>query len=115
MALITELILVWHGEAHCNVMGLVGGPRTCIGLTDAGRDRVARLATRLGVAHAGGQPIDTLYITANRRIAETAIPGHPFRPSGNPEADGQVHHQAGALLWRPPPFPVTSDTKPSTP
>ena len=43
----TRLVLVRHGEAHCNVAGIVGGPRGCTGLTDLGRDQAVALAQRL--------------------------------------------------------------------
>lgn len=40
MAVITKLLLVRHGEAHCNVAGLAGGENTCTGLTARGRVQV---------------------------------------------------------------------------
>lgn len=33
MAVSTELIITRHGEAECNVTGMVGGDKTCTGLT----------------------------------------------------------------------------------
>ena len=39
MAVITTLILTRHGEANCNVAGIVGGDRACTGLTDRGGAR----------------------------------------------------------------------------
>jgi 2,3-bisphosphoglycerate-dependent phosphoglycerate mutase len=50
MAVITELILARHGEAHCNLAGLAGGEKTCTGLTARGRQQVAGRpkATRTG-------------------------------------------------------------------
>jgi probable phosphoglycerate mutase len=43
----TRIVLVRHGEAVCNVNGIVGGIRGCTGLTDLGRRQVSALATRL--------------------------------------------------------------------
>ena len=44
----TRIVLVRHGEAVCNVSGIVGGMRGCTGLTDLGRRQVSALAERLG-------------------------------------------------------------------
>lgn len=44
----TRVVLVRHGEAVCNVEGVVGGIRGCSGLSDVGRRQVAALARRLG-------------------------------------------------------------------
>lgn len=43
----TRLVLVRHGEAVCNVEGYAGGLRTCVGLTDRGREQAHWLRTRL--------------------------------------------------------------------
>ena len=34
----TRIVLVRHGEAVCNVSGVVGGARGCTGLTELGRE-----------------------------------------------------------------------------
>ncbi|TDD40292.1 histidine phosphatase family protein [Saccharopolyspora elongata] len=68
MPVTTELVLARHGEAACNVVGLVGGPRTCTGLTDRGREQVARLATRL----TGEPAFDALYTSPRQRTQDTA-------------------------------------------
>ena len=47
MGVTSELLLTRHGQAQCNVAGVVGGPKTCTGLTDLGRRQVKGLATRL--------------------------------------------------------------------
>ncbi len=60
MALIAELLLVRHGQAHCNLDGLVGGEQTCTGLTSHGRDQLARLAVRLRGLHQANTPMRTL-------------------------------------------------------
>lgn len=43
----TRVVLVRHGEAVCNVAGVVGGQRGCTGLTDRGRHQVEALCRRL--------------------------------------------------------------------
>jgi len=43
----SELLLTRHGQAHCNIAGVVGGPETWTGLTDLGRQQVKALAARL--------------------------------------------------------------------
>ena len=43
----SRIVLVRHGEAVCNVNGIVGGVRGCTGLTELGRRQVAALAARL--------------------------------------------------------------------
>jgi len=68
----TEVILCRHGEAHVNVLGLVGGEKTCTGLTDAGREQAACLAARLRAEHESAAPFDVLYSAPRRRVQETA-------------------------------------------
>ena len=67
----TRIVLVRHGEARCNVDGIVGGAGGCTGLTDLGRRQVAALAARLGasdeLAGASG-----LYASVLPRAVETA-------------------------------------------
>jgi len=43
----TRIVLVRHGEAICNVNGVVGGVRGCTGLTELGHRQVSALAARL--------------------------------------------------------------------
>jgi 2,3-bisphosphoglycerate-dependent phosphoglycerate mutase len=72
MTMSTEVILSRHGEAHCNVAGLVGGDKTCTGLTDLGRQQVAALAARLRAEHEEIAPFDVLYAAPRRRVLESA-------------------------------------------
>lgn len=67
----TRLILVRHGQAHCNVAGVIGGRRGCTGLTDHGRHQTRLLADRLSADHAKG-PITAAYTTPLPRARETA-------------------------------------------
>ncbi len=43
----TRLVLIRHGEAYCNALGLVGGPIGCGGLTDLGERQAHELGGRL--------------------------------------------------------------------
>jgi len=44
---VTRVVLVRHGEATCNVRGVVGGREGCTGLTATGRRQAEALRTRL--------------------------------------------------------------------
>lgn len=66
-----EVLLVRHGEAHCNVAGVIASS-TCSGLTRVGRHQADQLARRLLVEHSAGQPITKLFASSVRRAAETA-------------------------------------------
>lgn len=66
----TRLVLVRHGESRASVDGLIGGHRSCTGLTDTGRHQVEALRDRLA---AGDDVVATaLYSSAHPRAVETA-------------------------------------------
>lgn len=67
----TRLVLVRHGEAVCNVEGVVGGPLGCRGLTDRGVAQVEALARRL---HRTGELAGAaaLYASVLPRAVQTA-------------------------------------------
>jgi probable phosphoglycerate mutase len=67
----TRLVLVRHGEAHCNVAGVVGGPRGCTGLTDLGREQARALAERLEYTHEFDDAV-AAYSSVLARARETA-------------------------------------------
>ena len=69
--LATRLVLVRHGEAVCNVSGVVGGPRGCTGLSPAGVRQAEALRDRLA---AGGalRGAAALYSSVLPRAVETA-------------------------------------------
>lgn len=71
MAPTTELVIARHGEAACNVAGIVGGERGCTGLTDRGRHQVTRLAARLAAEHAT-RPYAVFYSAPRLRVVQTA-------------------------------------------
>jgi probable phosphoglycerate mutase len=66
-----RIVLVRHGEAECNVAGVVGGVRGCTGLTDLGRRQVETLAARLADTGELGA-VDALYSSVLPRAVETA-------------------------------------------
>jgi probable phosphoglycerate mutase len=67
----TRIVLVRHGEAVCNVSGIVGGMLGCTGLTDLGRRQVTALGERLAETGelAGAS---ALYASTLPRAIETA-------------------------------------------
>ena len=67
----TRVVLVRHGEAVCNVDGVVGGRRGCTGLTAVGAAQVRALADRLARTTELG-PLDALYASRLPRAIETA-------------------------------------------
>lgn len=71
MPLPGRLVLVRPGEAVCDVAGIIGGPRTCTGLTALGRGQAARAAAHLA-AELGDGPIAAVYSARLPRLHETA-------------------------------------------
>jgi len=66
-----EIVLVRHGEAVCNVEGIVGGRLGCTGLTVEGRRQVGALAARLErTGELAG--VTALYASVLPRALETA-------------------------------------------
>jgi probable phosphoglycerate mutase len=67
----TRIVLVRHGEAVCNVNGIVGGVIGCTGLTELGRRQVLALTARLELTGelAGAT---ALYASVLPRAVETA-------------------------------------------
>jgi len=66
----TRLVLVRHGESNTTVGRIVGGPRTCTGLSDLGRYQTAALAARLEAS--GELAGAALYASHYARAIETA-------------------------------------------
>jgi len=66
----TRLILIRHGESNVTVQRVIGGPKTCSGLSDLGRQQAARLRDR--VANGELPPIDELWASTMPRARETA-------------------------------------------
>lgn len=67
----TRIVLVRHGEAVCNVQGVIGGVRGCTGLTANGADQAKALAARLKrTGEMAG--VAALYASVLPRAVETA-------------------------------------------
>lgn len=66
-----EVALVRHGEAYCNVNGLIAGG-SCQGLTAVGGHQANQVARRFLVEHSAGQPIVQLHTSPVRRAVQTA-------------------------------------------
>ncbi|OAA27901.1 phosphoglycerate mutase family protein [Frankia sp. EI5c] len=67
----TDLLLVRHGEAHCNLAWIAGGDLGCTGLTDRGRVQAADLARGLRALH-DDRPVDAVYVAPRLRVRQTA-------------------------------------------
>lgn len=66
----TRLVLVRHGESQVTVRRVVGGPRTCSGLSELGRRQAERLATR--ISETGEISADVIYSSGYPRARQTA-------------------------------------------
>jgi probable phosphoglycerate mutase len=77
----TRIVLVRHGEARCNVDGIVGGIRGCTGLTDLGRRQVSALVARLEWT-GDLEGATALYASVLPRAVETAEILRPVVGSG---------------------------------
>jgi probable phosphoglycerate mutase len=71
MSVTTELVIVRHTEANCNVDGVLGGEAGCRGLTEAGVRQAHTVAMRLGTEHARA-PFDLFYTGPRLRVRQTA-------------------------------------------
>ncbi|MEE6309555.1 histidine phosphatase family protein [Plantactinospora veratri] len=97
----TELVIARHGEAACNVTGIVGGEHGCTGLTDRGRHQVTRLAARLAVEHTA-RPYAVFYSTPRLRVVQTAEiirQALQLPPAVEPELRGPDHGDADGQPW----------------
>jgi probable phosphoglycerate mutase len=63
-------VLIRHGESQTSIARIVGGPRSCTGLSELGRRQCERLATRL--RETGELAGAVLYASDYRRAIETA-------------------------------------------
>ncbi|MET0324324.1 MAG: histidine phosphatase family protein [Ilumatobacteraceae bacterium] len=83
----TRLVLVRHGESRASVARSIGGPRTCAGLSELGREQCERLAARL--IETSELTDVVLYASAYPRARETAeLLAPAFK-------DPEVHIEAG--------------------
>jgi 2,3-bisphosphoglycerate-dependent phosphoglycerate mutase len=99
----TRLVLVRHGEATCNLEGIVGGPQGCTGLSLTGRAQALALRARLLRTH----ELDgaaALYTSVLGRAVETAaLVLDAIDPAPDPVADCglcELHPgSADGLTW----------------
>ncbi len=66
----TKVVAIRHGESQVTVHRVVGGPRTCTGLSELGVQQAERLRDRL--ARSGEIEATVLYCSAYPRARETA-------------------------------------------
>jgi probable phosphoglycerate mutase len=66
----TRIVLVRHGESIVTVKRILGGPRSCVGLSDLGRQQAGRLRDRL--ADAREFEVDVLMSSGYPRALQTA-------------------------------------------
>ena len=107
MTVLTDLLVVRHGEAECNVAGIVGGPNTCTGLSDRGRQQVTQLSHRLADEHRR-RPFEAFYATPRQRVIDTAdiVAAHlPLTATIIDDLRGPDHGQADGRSW----YEVKSD------
>jgi probable phosphoglycerate mutase len=102
MAITTELVIARHGEAICNLLGIVGGERGCTGLSERGRAQARHLARRLAAEHEQ-RPFDVCYTSPRLRVRQTAdvvaaALGLPI--VANAELRGPDHGKADGQPWR---------------
>jgi probable phosphoglycerate mutase len=119
MSISGEVVLTRHGQARCNVTGLVGGPITCTGLTGAGRDQVGALAARLREEHSA-RPISAVYTGPRLRLVQSGqiIAGTLGLPLAMEAGlDGPRHGAADGKPWTEikAAFGGAPDTKPDHP
>ena len=76
----TRIVLIRHGESQVTVNKVVGGPRSCVGLSEFGRRQAERLRDRW--ASHSEFVADAVYSSAYPRARETgeivlpSLPGH---------------------------------------
>jgi probable phosphoglycerate mutase len=66
----TRIVLVRHGESIVTVRRVLGGPRTCVGLSDLGKLQAAKLRDRLATTKEIAA--DVLISSAYPRAFQTA-------------------------------------------
>jgi broad specificity phosphatase PhoE len=96
---VTRIVLVRHGEAACNVSGVVGGRAGCSGLTALGKRQIAAVADRL---YESGElrEATALYSSVLPRAVETADRLRPVVGPG-PKALGPVRQRCDLCELHP--------------
>ncbi len=99
----TRVVLIRHGEATCNVAGVVGGRTGCTGLSAVGRSQAHALRTRLLETGELDGAV-ALYASVLPRALETATIVSPGVGDGGPAAADcdlcELHPgEADGLTW----------------
>lgn len=92
----TRLVLVRHGESNASVARVIGGPRTCNGLSPLGEAQARALANRFR-GGAGPRP-DALYASTMPRAVQTAQILAPVWGMGITQVDDLREHDPGPLV-----------------
>jgi probable phosphoglycerate mutase len=99
----TRVVLGRHGEATCNVEGVVGGPSGCTGLSPTGRREARSLLIRF-LETGELADAEALYASVLARARETATIAAPGIGAGRPPvADCELCElhptEADGLRW----------------
>ncbi|MGF1425042.1 histidine phosphatase family protein [Kitasatospora sp. LaBMicrA B282] len=100
--IIRELVFIRHGQAQCNVDGVVGGPAACTGLTEFGHRQAGRAARCLADEQAL-RPFTALYAGPRLRLQQTGqilARALGLRLVVEPLLDGPLHGEADGRPWR---------------
>jgi broad specificity phosphatase PhoE len=118
----TRITLIRHGESQVTVNKVVGGPRSCVGLSAFGRRQAERLRDRWA-AHPEVE-VDAVYSSAYPRARETgeivlpSLPGHELtidpdfgEHDPGPDCDGLTYDEFdrrfGNPDWENDPYGIT--------
>jgi broad specificity phosphatase PhoE len=117
----TRVMLIRHGESNVTVRRIIGGHRTCTGLSDLGRRQATRLHDRLGAArelaathlYTSGYPraIETAELIAPALGLPVQIEAGFGEHDPGPECDGMAFtefvERFGVPEWESDPHDVT--------
>ena len=100
----TRVILVRHGESNVTVQRILGGEKSCTGLSDLGRKQASALHDRLDKEKA---KVDHLYASTMPRAMETAEIIQPSLRLDQLHLDPElVEHRPGEADGKPDGVPV---------
>lgn len=88
----TRIILVRHGDSQHKVEGTTGGPQSCKGLTETGRQQAARLRDRLAGDSSLTAPLPIYSSIVPRAIETAQIVAEAF-------AHAPVQQDCGLCSW----------------
>lgn len=103
----SELVIVKHAEAACDVAGVVGGPRGDTGLTTSGRVQAACAALHLAL-EPGRATFTAVYTGSRPRLLETAaiiasvlgVPLRRYGPLGGQRYGASIDAQPWSAVHR---------------